>query len=193
MHTKWCLSITGILFLLTCNSCTLDKKEEQLQQWENNLKQKEQELIVREKTLQLKEDELTRKGAYLDSTIKKDSAVKYDTSLIGSWDVKMVCTEATCTGSAVGDTKTEQWVISSEGSNFIAKALSGGKLLRVYTGIYTGNTLELIAQVEPNAGQPAAKMVARLHIVHARRMEGEREITRETDCKIIYTLEMDKL
>jgi hypothetical protein len=192
MSTKCCLKILGIIFLITFNSCELDRKEKELQQWENNLNQKEQELILREKILELKEEELSKKSAYLDSTSKNDSMPMYDTALIGRWDVKMVCIEATCPGSAVGDTKTEQWVISMEGTNFIAKAISGENLARVYSGIYTGNTLELIAQVEQASDQPAAKMVARLHIVNPKRMEGQREITRENNCKIIYTLEMNK-
>ena len=174
------------------NSCSFDHKAKELQQWENNLNQREQELILREKMLELKESELARKDAYLDSTLRKDSAVKYDTSLIGNWNVKMVCIEATCTGSAVGDTKTEHWVISRQGSSFIAKVISGEKLVRIYSGIYTGNTLELIAQTEQGPDQRPAKMVARLHIVNAKRMEGQREISRENDCKIIYTMEMNK-
>ena len=192
MHTKWWLNILGMLFLAMLNSCTFDSKEKDLQQWENNLNQKEQELILREKTLELKEEELAKKDAYLDSTLKKDSTSKYDTSLIGNWNVKMVCIEATCTGSAVGDTKTEHWVISPQGSSFIAKVISGEKLVRVYSGIYTGNTLELIAQAEQASDHRSTKMVARLHIVNATRMEGQREITRENDCKIIYTMEMNK-
>ena len=83
-------------------------------------------------------------------------------------------------------------MISIQGSNFIAKAMSGEKLVRIYSGIYTGNTLELIAETEQNANQPPAKMVVRLHIVNATKMEGQREITRRNDCKIIYTMEMNK-
>jgi hypothetical protein len=192
MYTKCCLKILGIISLITFNSCELDSKEKELQQWESNLNQKEQELILREKTLELKEEEFSKRSAYLDSTSKVDSIPKDDTALIGRWDVKMVCIEATCTGSAVGDTKTEQWLISIEGTNFIAKAISGEKLARVYSGIYTGNTLELIAQGEQTLDQPAAKMVARLHIVNPKRMEGQREITRENGCKVIYTMEMNK-
>jgi hypothetical protein len=192
MYTKSFLKIFAISFLITLTGCTLDSKEKELTQREDSLNQKEQELILREKILQLKEDELIKKGAYLDSTLRKDSMPVYNTALLGTWSVTMVCIEATCTGSAVGDTKTEQWVISREGPDFIARVISGDKLVRVYTGIYTGNTLELIAQTEQVAGQPPAKMVARLHSVNEKRMEGQREITREKDCKIIYTMEMNK-
>lgn len=192
MYNNLFFKILGISFFLVCNSCTGNSKEKELKQWENNLNQKEQELILRETTLELKEGELAKKSAYLDSTLKRDTTPAYDTALLGTWDVKMVCIEATCTGSAVGDTKTEQWVISREGSDFIARVISGDKLLRVYSGIYTGNTLELIAETEQVAGQPPAKMVVRLHSINEKKLEGQREITREKDCKIIYTMEMNK-
>ena len=192
MLNKSLFKIVAISFLVTLGSCKLNTKEKELSQRENSLNQKEQELILREKILQLKEEELLKKGAYLDSTLKRDSMPIDSIALTGRWNVTMVCIEATCTGSAVGDTKTEQWVITREGSEFIARVISGDKLVRVYSGIYTGNTLELIAQNEQTAGQPPAKMVARLHSINAKRMEGQREITREKDCKIIYTMEMNK-
>jgi hypothetical protein len=192
MHSKSLSKILAILFVVTLGSCKLNTREKELKQRENTLNQREQELILREKILQLKEEELLKKGAYLDSSLKRDSLPVDSVAVTGTWSVTMVCIEATCTGSAVGDTKTEQWVISREGSEFIARVISGDKLLRVYSGIYTGNTLELIAQTEQAQGQPPAKMVARLHSVNAKRMEGQREITREKDCKIIYTMEMTK-
>ena len=192
MHTKFFSRILAIFLVVTLGSCKLNTREKELKQRENILNQKEQELILREKILQLKEEELAKKGTNVDSTAKIDSMPVSSEALIGKWNVNMVCIEATCTGSAVGDTKAEQWVITQEGSDFIARVISGNKLLRVYSGIYTGNTLELIAQTEQNANEPPAKMVARLHSINPKKMEGQREITREKDCKIIYTMEMNK-
>ncbi len=181
-----------VLLLLILNSCNLDRKEKELQQKQDMLDQKEQQLILRDKTLQLKEEELIAREIKLDSTLRKDSTSAIDSTLLGRWAVKMVCTETSCSGSAVGDTKTEQWEITNEGNSFIAKAMSGDQVIRVYTGLYTGNTLELVAEVERTPAQPAAKIVARLHIANESRLEGAREIVRENDCKITYTMEMDK-
>jgi hypothetical protein len=186
-------SIVSIgLFLLIQISCNTDRREKELQQKQEMLDQKEQELILKEKTLQLKEVELLARETKLDSTLQTDSTSVYDSTLLGKWAVKMVCTETSCSGSAVGDTKTELWEITMEGKSFIAKAMSGEQLIRVYSGLFTGNTLELIAETEKSSEQPAAKIVARLHIVNESRLEGTREIVRENDCKTTFTMEMQK-
>ena len=104
----------------------------------------------------------------------------------------MVCTETTCPGSAVGDSKTETWDIQYINNKVIAKAQSGEQLVRVYTGIYTGNTLELVENNESTGTQPATKMVVQLRIVNPRSMEGQREIIREGNCKILYSLQLTK-
>ncbi|HVK96300.1 MAG TPA: hypothetical protein VM368_00715, partial [Flavisolibacter sp.] len=112
--------------------------------------------------------------------------------LVGRWTAQMVCTETTCPGSAVGDSKTETWDIQYINNKVIAKAQSGEQLVRVYTGIYTGNTLELVENNESTGTQPATKMVVQLRIVNPRSMEGQREIIREGNCKILYSLQLTK-
>ena len=189
---KFCWFLSAAFLLLILNSCNADRKEKELKQKQEMLSQKEQELILKEKTLQLKEEELLIREARLDSTLQKDTAVVIDSALLGKWSVKMVCTETSCSGSAVGDTKTELWEITMEGKTFIAKAMSGDQLIRVYSGLFTGNTLELIAQTEKSSEQPAAKIVTRLHKANESRLEGSREIVRENECKTTYTMEMQK-
>ena len=163
-----------------------------MQQKEDILNQKEQQLILKEKTLQIKEEELLLREAKLDSSLQKNSSSVFDSTLLGKWAVKMVCTETSCSGSAVGDTKTELWEITLEGNSFIAKAMSGDKLIRVYSGLFTGNTLELVAETETSSVEPAPKIVARLHIINETRLEGTREIVRENECKTTYTMELLK-
>ena len=189
---KFFLVLTVVPLLFILESCELDRKDKQLQQKADSLHQREQQLILKEKILEVKEQELLLREIKLDSTIQKDTSSRFDSTLLGKWAVKMVCSETSCTGSAVGDTKNEQWEITAQGTQFIVKAMSAEQLVRVYTGIYTGNTLELIASVEKTSDQPAAKMVVRLHIVNENKLEGQREIVRENSCKVIYTMEMDK-
>jgi len=43
----------------------------------------------------------------------------------------MRCTETNCSGSAVGDTKNEQWEIGYQNGGIVAQAFSGNKLVRV--------------------------------------------------------------
>lgn len=189
---KFFAFLSFVLLFLIQVSCNPDGKKNELQQKQELLDQKEQELILKEKTLQLKEEELLAREARLDSTLQNDSTSAYDSTLLGKWAVKMVCTETSCSGSAVGDTKTEQWEISFEGKSFIAKAMSGDQLIRIYSGLFTGNTLELIAETEKSTEQPSTKIVARIHIINERRLEGTREIARENECKTTFTMEMQK-
>lgn len=186
---KWmiCLLLSSFLF----SGCDLQQKEEALKKKEAELNQKEQELILREKTIQFKEEELAKKEKRLD-TLAKDSTLMLNPNLAGTWSTKMTCVETTCTGSAVGDTKTEQWTISYEANHIIARAMADDKLVRVYTGSFNGNTIELTQESQATSSEPPTRMVVRLMLKDAGKMEGQREIVRNKDCKIVYALEMQK-
>lgn len=180
-----------LVLLLGTSGCDLRKREEALQQKEAALNAREQQLSLREKTLQVKEDELLKREQQLDSTLKTDSTHLVNPALIGRWDVRMVCTETTCPGSAVGDTKTEVWDFSYEGNTIVVKAVVSEKLVRVYTGTYNGNTIELVEEI--TTGATSSKMVIRLRIIDPAHMEGQREIVRENECRVLYALQLQKL
>ena len=187
---KW-VFLFFILLMITSIACNSRKRENQLQQREAALNQKEQELILKERTLELKEEELLKIEQHLDSTSNKDSGTMVNPNLPGPWSVKMTCTETTCAGSAVGDTKSETWQFAYESNSIIAKAMANNQLVRVYTGTYTNNIIELRSD-ESNTSLPApAKMIVRLRVIDDTHVEGQREITR-ADCKVIYSLQLEK-
>lgn len=173
-------------------ACTSDEKEKELLRKETVLKQKEQELMVRENQLQLKEETLIAREDALNKPVEPDTATLLNPALLGRWSVTMTCTETTCPGSAIGDTKTEQWDILHQENKFVAKAMNGDKLVRIYSGIYTGNTLELIAEPQPTDSNPPTKMVVRLRKTEKNSLAGQREIIRPEGCKILYELQMSK-
>ena len=70
--------------------------------------------------------------------------------------------------------------------------MSGKNLVRVYTGSSSGNTLELAAQLEDANFQQMTKMKVRLTETRKNEMEGQREIVREDDCRIVYSLELKR-
>jgi len=179
-----------LLAILLLSSCDYRKREEALRSREAALNQKEQELALKEKSLQLKEEDLSKREKRLDTTVT-DSTYIVDSTLIGNWAVKMVCTEATCTGSAVGDTKTENWQIAYQTNSIIAKVISNNQLARIYTGFYTGNTIELLEEQNKEATALQTKMVVRLRVVDSTHLEGQREILRE-NCKVIYSVQLEK-
>lgn len=182
----WCL-----LFFVVLPGCDIEQREKDLEKKAQVLQQKEEELQAREVALSMKEEELARMTQALDST-RQDSTFIYDPSLIGLWSVSMTCTETTCPGSAVGDARTEQWELSYQGQHIMARALVSDTLTRVYQGIYTGNTIELVEERSGVQAQPATRMIVRLRKVSPAVLEGQREIIREGECKIIYALQMSK-
>ena len=182
------LLLLAVLFLPACNT----REKDELRQKEELLKQKEQELMVKENNLQLKEEALLAREEALKKPVEVDTTANMNPALLGLWSVTMNCIETTCPGSAVGDTKTERWEITYQNDQFIAKAMANDNLVRVYSGIYTGYTLELIAEQANTTSQQAAKMIARLRKTGKNTLEGQREITRADGCKIIYELQMSR-
>lgn len=130
----------------------------------------------------------------LDSTAKNpaDSFFAQHPQLPGKWNVTMRCTETTCQGSAVGDTKNEQWEISYQNNQIVAQAFSDNKLVRVYSGSHNGSTVELAT--EPDNPDPllSTKMIVRIQEIKEKEIRGQREIIRPDNCHIIYSLELKK-
>lgn len=187
---KWIIVLL-LAVIVVSPACNLRQREEALRKKEVELKEKEQELLLKEKTLQIKEDELLQKEQKLDSTTLNDTTFIYNPNLIGLWSVKMICTETTCPGSAIGDTKNEQWQIAYQANKIIAKAMVGNQLVRVYSGTFKGNILELVDEQE-NGENNGTKISVRLRFTSENTMQGQREILRIGDCRILYSLQMNK-
>jgi hypothetical protein len=182
-----------LLFLQVFSGCDVRQREVELQRKEAELSQKEQELLLKEKSLQLKEDGLMKREQQMDSSRQQlpDSAF-YNPELLGSWAARMNCIETSCPGSAVGDTKTEQWNIAYQNNYLIAKVMVNQKLVRTYTGLYNGTTLELTSRQGEETPQ-ASTIVVRLQQTGKEHLEGRREISRQSACKIVYALDLVKL
>jgi hypothetical protein len=183
------------LWLMIATGCGLQEREKELEKKISEVNQKEQELLLKEKSLQLKEEELAHRAKSLDSSSKKsvaDSVAVLPPELAGTWNVTMRCTETTCAGSAVGDTKNEQWVISYQDNTIIANAISDKKIVRVYAGSYNGNSIELSTQPDDADPEQKTKMVVRLQVTKENEMAGQREIIRPEDCHIVYSLDLKK-
>jgi hypothetical protein len=193
-----------ILFVLFClgalfAGCGSANRQKELQDKEIALQQKEQELATREQELAIREELLLQKELQMDSTYMGDSTHTTDSTQVinmnvaGRWNVQMTCTETTCPGSAVGDVKTEQWEIVQQANTIIARARANDQLVRVYTGTIENGSISLTADPTGTADGGNVKITVQFKPVSNKRMEGKREITRENDCRIVYTLLMDAL
>src|SRR4051812_11562762 len=120
---KQMILFMAVFFMVA--ACDTRRKELALERKQAELNQKEQQLLLKEKTLEFREEELSRKEKKMDSAALADTSFINNPDLPGSWLVRMTCIETTCPGSAVGDTRTEQWLISYENNHVIAKAMSG--------------------------------------------------------------------
>ena len=181
---------TGFIF----SGCNLRDREIALEKRSAQIDEKEQLLFVKEQSLEFREQLLNDREKLLDSTsqvIANDSLFKNYPSLPGSWAVKMVCIETNCPGSAVGDTKNEQWDFTFHDNAIIATAISNNQLVRVYSGTNFGNSIRLTVQKDTTDAQ-TAKMVVRLQNIKEKEMEGEREIIQAGGCRIVYALQLKK-
>jgi hypothetical protein len=189
------LKTLSFLLLTTflCSGCGLRAREDDLQKREVVLAEKEQQLLLKEKELAAKEEQLVQLEKHIDSVkVGIDTATHYNEQLIGLWSVRMTCTETSCAGSAVGDTKNENWDFSFQDNTLIAKAMNGTELIRTYTGSMTDNNIMLEEDVPASQSTPATHMQIRLTWADGKNMEGQREIIRENDCRLVYRLQMTK-
>lgn len=175
--------------------CDMRVREQALEKRADSINQKEEQLMVLKNQLDLKSSELEAKELILDSMLKKtalpDTISQRQVFLVGRWSVKMICTETTCAGSAVGDNKTEIWDISYQNNTIIAQALVNNKLVRLYSGTAENNELLLTAQQE--SASEGTNISVSLQIKNETTMEGDRKIVRPDDCRIVYSMQMEKI
>lgn len=192
MNHKLLLILSMGILLIT--GCGQQEREQNLVSREKQVREQQQELILKANQLALKEKQLEEKEKHLDSAlIGQDSIAAAFPKLAGTWNVNMICSQATCAGSAVGDTKNEQWVFSLQGSSIIAQAYTKKVLSRVYIGKYRDGLLQLTAQAADATIESNIQMNVFLRpIADSTSMSGKRNITRP-DCQIVYNMNMKKL
>lgn len=188
------LKFSSILLVvsLILSGCGKSANQENIEKREKQIQLKEQQLKAFEQQLKLKEQNLLSREQQLDSLkIQSDTVGVYNPKLIGNWMVNMQCIETTCEGSAIGDTKTEQWNIAYKNNKVVVSASSNKKVIRVYTGLYKENTLELKAH--PSDLETEMSAVLTPHSSTENLMEGRRIINHSGKCKIVYALKAEKL
>ncbi len=186
-------------FLLSCEEPEASRKlrvrEAALAERESVVMLKEQQLATAEQNLQTAQAAFAKKqqGKKRDSTLQlTDSLPMVDPNLAGSWLVKMNCTETSCPSSAVGDVKNERWEMNIVNNQVNARAYANDKLVRVYSGNYKDNYLEMTAIRDTLQESATTTMLVRIRQTGEKEMEGERLILRAEDCRIIYAIQFKK-
>jgi hypothetical protein len=187
---KTALLPLGLLLLAGCQN---QEREQRLQKKEAELAHREQELLLREKALALREQADQKAQQAVDSVRGLPLA---DTALVrnlaGTWATRMNCIETDCAGSAIGDSKNEQWEFSNEQGQVLVRASVNNKVVRVYTGQLQGSELQLTAQHQEGETLPDAIITAQLQLSADQRLEGRREINRPDNCRIVYALTLTR-
>ena len=185
--------IPVLALLMYLASCGQAEREQKLVAREKQVLELRQELNLKANALALQATQLNQMSAQLDSVnITQDSLKSRFPLLVGKWQVSMTCTETNCPGSAVGDTKTEQWLISKSAGSIIVQAYSNQTVNRVYVGKYHQGSIRLTAQpiltdIDTTTNikvvlQPQKDSVA---------LAGTRTIHR-ADCTIVYEMTLKK-
>lgn len=182
-----------LLWLFCAIGCKSEQRQNELNKRIAALDEKEQQLKLWEEELKVRESAIDARQQTQDSTAVADTLHTLPLALTGYWNVQMTCTEATCAGSAVGDVKNEQWELSNEANRLVARASTKGKLVRVYSGTYSNGVIELTEERVSTSSTEPAQMAVRLKPISNNRMEGQREIIRENNCRIIYALQLEAL
>lgn len=177
------------LLLFIGNSICSCSNDTELKELKDSLRSKEMQLASLYERLKIKDDSLR----LFNSTLSKDptdSAGAYKPELIGLWSAKMQCIETSCEGSAIGDIKNEQWEMSYQGTMLIAKAITDNKVTRTYSGYLKNEYIEL----ESNEPGGTTLMTVRLQTIrNDEKLEGIREILRGENCRIRYSVTLEKL
>ena len=183
------------IVVMVSSSCDFKARQQELEKRRIELDNREQGLILREKAVQFKEDSLqlllTRKDS---SIIIVDSISLLPPALHGEWITRSVCTETNCSGSAVGDTRTDTWLLGSRDSSIYINSVNSNQITRVYTGkFYRSNLIKAstVSTANPQEERTAIFNVT-LNEVSATRIKGTREIIQPDGCKIVYSVEMTK-
>lgn len=185
---KLLLLFSAMIFLVSCQP---KDRSGETQIDRNGIVEREKLVSQRERAVQKREAELASRELHMDSILNHlDTLGVVNPKFAGDWNIDMRCTETSCQGSAIGDTKTEKWKIGYKDDIAIAQVLMKGKLVRTYSGQYKGNRLVLSVKKQQS---DAADISVTLWLRSQTKMEGRREVTQEDGCKIVYSIDAQKL
>ena len=182
-----------VISLLLTIGCGQAEREQKLAAREKQLINKQQSLLTKANELARKEANLQLLANSLDSEHHhEDSIINRFPHLPGTWNVNMICSIATCKGSAVGDSKSERWSFSLVGSSVLALAYTKNALSRAYLGKFRNGGLMLHAL----SGDTILDNDAQINVTlqqtgDAEILKGKRSISR-SDCRIVYDLSLKK-
>jgi hypothetical protein len=181
------------LLVLVFGSCNFNEGKTELQQKTEQLSEKEKQLLRWEKNLKLKEDSINLLLAKRDSSLTTAGIAVLPLSIVGEWTVKMVCTQTTCSSSAIGDMQTDVWNISSQDSLIVIRSVaSRTRAGRIYTGnYYLNNTIRVSDKTDSATVAGATIRMIEINDISSSKMKGNRTVIQPDGCRVIYAIELE--
>jgi hypothetical protein len=192
---KRMLALLILIFIgLHLSSCNYEQQRKELEQREADLFEREQKLLIRENLLTQVEDSLKLILSKSDSLASRlaSASLPVPDSLQGMWNVAMMCTQTSCSGFAVGDTRKENWSFeNNDSTGVLVRALQGEKLIRVYTGIYDGSGFILSTPYNSEASTTVMNVYLTLDI-NSNKLTGSRTINQADGCTTTFKLDAER-
>ncbi len=178
--------VTCILLLSSCNE-NLKRKELEIQK-------REQAVLEKEKSIALIESEYLKLQKMRDSIVSIQDSITVHTlpvDIQGKWNGKLVCIESNCTDYVVGDVRMDEWEITEDRGQIIAKNSNKVGVIRVYRGKYEGNSIQLFSESEPTAPKSRSFKIEFTTIAE-KKLSGSREIRVDNACLSKFTIELSR-
>lgn len=185
-RTVLLLSFSLLLLLFSC--------EKDLSKQMSELQEREKALLEKEKSLQLIEAEYAELKQLRDSLSQVSDTLLIDPraqEITGKWKGKMVCTESNCLDYAVGDTRVDEWILSSEGNQITAQNVNKSGTIRVYTGSFEGPVLKLLYK-SPETQKRPLEIALHFTNIGSQKISGTRNLTLVGNCQSNYTIELTR-
>lgn len=179
--------------VLLNSSCGFEERKRALDAREAVLQDREQNLLLKQKQLAQLEDSIKLNLAKQDSATLalKNLGLPLPDSLQGVWNISMICTQTSCTGFAVGDSRKENWTFSGGDSTGVyVKAMQGEKLIRIYSGIYDGSGF--ILSTPSSSDSITTVMNVKLSVESGNKLSGTRTINQADGCSSVFRLDAER-
>ncbi len=176
-----------VVSLLVLNSCDFNKKNAELML-------REEKLLEKEKAFSLKESEYQNLIKMRDSLLaRKDSLQTFaiPEHILGRWSGKMICTESNCPENVIGDTRTDTWEFSENGSVISAKVTNKTGNARIYTGKYNGSEIHFKFISDSTATNKTEINIV-LNDLQENKIKGFRDVIGQNSCVSRFSVDLDK-
>ena len=163
---------------------------------DSQVEQRERALAEKERRFADKEEEYQSLIKMRDSIFNVQDKVldvqNWPDEIAGRWNGKITCKESNCSDYAVGDIRTDTWEFVSDS---IKKSVNiydiGNRLVRTYTAKMENNEIILNFKSDSTSAKKV-DMVVTLNNFAGNKIQGNRTVTVNNNCKAAFAVELNR-